>query len=103
VLLSALAHVGHQDDTDIKEAFQRGVATLNATLQFIELSACGLPEIDVALDRLAQASPAIKKIVLNACAETVASDGIIQPEEAELLRAVAETLECPIPPFVQGV
>ena len=26
--------------------------------------------------------------------------GVIQVEEAELLRAVADTLDCPIPPFV---
>jgi hypothetical protein len=35
-------------------------------------------------------------------AETVAYDGKIQPREAELLRAIADALDCPIPPFLQS-
>ena len=39
--------------------------------------------------------------VLEACARTVASDGILRTREAELLRAMADTLDCPIPPFIE--
>jgi uncharacterized tellurite resistance protein B-like protein len=39
--------------------------------------------------------------LIEACAQTVAADGAIQEREAELLRAIADTLDCPIPPFVQ--
>jgi uncharacterized tellurite resistance protein B-like protein len=53
------------------------------------------------LNRLSQAVPQIKKNVLNACAQTVAADGVIQELEAELLRAIADTLDCPMPPFLQ--
>ena len=28
------------------------------------------------------------------------ADGVIQEMEAELLRAIADTLDCPIPPFI---
>jgi tellurite resistance protein len=52
------------------------------------------------LVRFAQAAPQIKKNVLNACAQTVAADGVIQEREAELLRAMADALDCPLPPFV---
>ncbi len=45
-------------------------------------------------------APQIKKAILGACAETVAADGIIRENEAELLRANADTLDCPIPPFL---
>jgi len=54
----------------------------------------------VALDRLAQSAPQIKKNVLNVCAQTVAADGVIQELEAELIRAIADSLDCPLPPFV---
>jgi uncharacterized tellurite resistance protein B-like protein len=57
-----------------------------------------LSQVDAALERLSQAVPQIKKNVLEACAEVVAADGVIQEVEAELLRAVADTLDCPIPP-----
>jgi hypothetical protein len=33
-------------------------------------------------------------------AETVAADNIIQEREVELLRAIADAFDCPIPPFV---
>jgi uncharacterized tellurite resistance protein B-like protein len=61
---------------------------------------CSLAQVDTALNRLNQTVPPIKKLVLNACAETVAADGVIQENEAELLRAIADTLDCPIPPIL---
>ena len=70
-------------------------------IPFLPKVDCDLPRLDAALARLALAVPQIKKNVLNACAETVAADGIIQVHEAELLRAaIAESLDCPIPPFI---
>jgi len=57
--------------------------------------------VDNALNRLNQAVPQIKKAVLNACAQVVAADGVIQEMEAELLRAIADALDCPMPPFLQ--
>ncbi len=64
------------------------------------MTAYDLTKIDAALNRLNQAAPQIKKTVISACAETVAADGVIQEAEAELLRAIADTLDCPIPPFL---
>jgi tellurite resistance protein len=60
-----------------------------------------LPQVDAALNRLNQAVPQIKKSVLNACVQVVAADGVIQEMEAELLRAIADALDCPMPPFLQ--
>jgi Zn-dependent protease with chaperone function len=102
VLLSALAYVGAGDAAQAAIAFRRGAEPLaSAARQPLTLLAeaeCGLEQVDEALGRLAQASPQIKKNVLNACAQTVAADGVIQEREAELLRAMADTLDCPIPP-----
>jgi tellurite resistance protein len=60
-----------------------------------------LEQVEGALDHLGEAAPQLKKVVLNACAQSVAADGVIEEVEAELLRAIAETLDCPLPPFVQ--
>lgn len=105
VLLSALAHVGHASPSDIQQAFRSGAATMRegGKLSLQPLSACGLAEIDSALNRLAQATPLLKREVLNACAHVVASDQTVHGREAELLRAIADTLDCPIPPFLAGV
>ena len=106
VVLSALAYLGQEEPDKVQFAFQQGAQLLSCAAQ-IELrllpeEQCELAQVDAALNRLCQAVPQIKKNVLNACAQTVAADGVIQEMEAELLRAIADTLDCPMPPFIQA-
>ena len=105
VLLSALAHVGHPGPAEIQNAFRLGAGHIpeGETLALMPLGQCGLAEIDAALDTLNQSSLPMKKILLQACAHVVAADGAIQWREAELLRAIADALDCPVPPFIGGV
>ena len=106
VLLSALAHVGQGERAKAEQAFALGVrelGTAGSEFSFLNLEECNLPQVDAALDRLAQLTPPLKKQVLNACGQAVAADGLVQEKEAELLRAIADTLDCPVPPFVGGV
>jgi Zn-dependent protease with chaperone function len=105
VLLSALAHVGHESPQAIQAAFQNGAGRLpgGSALALLPLAQCGLAEIDAALDKLNQAGFAQKRTVLDACAHVVAADNAIQWREAELLRAIADALACPVPPFISGV
>jgi Zn-dependent protease with chaperone function len=102
VLLSAVACAGQTEPADIASAFNLGAKQLDDPDHLLQLdtTAYDLSKIDAALDRLNQAAPQIKKAILGACAETVAADGVIQENEAELLRAIADTLDCPIPPFL---
>ena len=104
VLLSAMAYAGQEDPAQVEAAFARGAQLLSRIakneIPFLPKADCDLPRLDAALERLALAVPQIKKNVLNACAETVAADGILQSSEAELLRAIADSLDCPIPPFI---
>jgi Zn-dependent protease with chaperone function len=106
VLLSALAHVGQEEAPGEAATFQRGAAFLDAAdgaVQLLAGEARSLACVDAALDRLAQAAPSVKRNVLLACAQTVAADGQIHCREAELLRAIADALDCPIPPFVEAL
>jgi hypothetical protein len=41
--------------------------------------------------------------LLNACSLTASDDGYVTAYEAELVRAIADALECPIPPIVFNV
>jgi uncharacterized tellurite resistance protein B-like protein len=104
VVLSALANVGSTNAGEIQKAFEVGVPYLRAPdtgeLQLLPGEQCGVTQIDAALNRLAQASPLIKKNLIEACVHTIGADGVILEAEAELLRAVADTLDCPMPPFV---
>ncbi len=102
VMLSAVAYAGQTEPAAVENAFRRGAMKLNVPdLALVARSDCDLPKMDAALDDLNQGAPQIKKLLLYACAETVAADGVIQEEEAELLRAIADALDCPIPPMVQ--
>jgi len=103
VVLSALANVGNSDAAEIEKAFETGAPYLRAPdgdWGLLPRDQCGVSQIDAALDRLAQAVPIIKKNLLEACVHTVGADGVIVESEAELLRAIADTLDCPMPPFV---
>jgi Zn-dependent protease with chaperone function len=106
VLLSAAAHAGHHDPTQARAAFAHGAEMLGriarTEIPWLPPNQCELSHLDSALERFSEAVPQIKKNVLNACAETVAADGVIQRREAELLRAVADALDCPVPPFLQS-
>lgn len=105
VLLSATAYAGHDNATEAHTAFEQGAQLLGriarCEIPWLPPSHCDLAQLEAALQRLSQAVPQIKKNVLNACAQTIAADGVIQEREAELLRAIADSLDCPVPPFVR--
>ena len=104
VVLSALARVGSAVEAEIQKAFDSGRTGLPPTadpaLHLLPPDECDITAIDNALNRLAVAGPGIKKDLLAACVQVVGADGVILEEEAELLRAIADTLDCPMPPFI---
>lgn len=102
-LLSALAYVGNDDDQAAADAFHSAARTLeagNSPLTMLPRESCRLKVVDDALTRLAVASPQIKKRVLTAALACVSADRQITTPEAELLRAIADSLDCPLPPLV---
>ena len=104
-LLSALGRAGHEDEEAVRGAVEAGAVELGAAgaeieIEVLEPSACGLAAFDRALDRLALAAPALRERVLRAAVATVLHDRRVDPEEAELVRAVADALDCPVPPFL---
>lgn len=103
VVLSALAYVSSDEPDQIEKAFATGAPYLYARedwgLGLLPAAECGIEPLDNALNRLSLAVPNIKKNLLEACARVVGADGVIQESEAELLRAIADTLDCPIPPL----
>ena len=104
-LLSALAHFGPHDPSAKRAAFAAGAARLiarGATLPMLTVDRCGPGALDAALQRLSQASTGLKQRLIDACAWTIAADGIIEPSEAEMLRVVSMMLGCPMPPFADG-
>jgi len=104
VVLSALAMAGSQDAGEIQKAFDAGAPYLRAPddseLGLLPSEGCGVEQLDNALNKLALAAPIIKKNLIEACAHVVGADGVIMESEAELLRAICDTLDCPMPPLI---
>ena len=97
VVLSALAHFS---PTDTSTAFAAGAAQLPVLanqIHLLERSASGLEQVDAALDKLAASSLPIKKRLLVAAGHVIAADGSVTAAEGELYRALAATLDVPMP------
>jgi len=100
VVLSTLARAGQQDEPAVVGAFLAGAAQLPLIRQNLALQPAGVDDLtplDRALDRLAVSSLPIKKRLLLAAAHVIGHDGSVTVEEGELLRAIAVTLDCPMP------
>jgi Zn-dependent protease with chaperone function len=103
MLLSTIARIGASDQEKAAAAFRVAsarVPMLQGNLRFLGSEACTLEAVGNALTRLANSSPAIRKVLLAAATEAAAVDGTISPDEAELIRAIADSLDCPIPPIL---
>ena len=105
VLLSTLAGLGSSDMDKVEAAFKEGVKQIEmeigGDLALLSPSECGLKRIDEALNRFDEAAPMVKRKLVQACGRIVMADDKVVSDEAELLRAIADTIGCPIPPFVR--
>jgi Zn-dependent protease with chaperone function len=105
VLLSALAHAGHSDAEEAGKAFACGAERLaesDAKLALRPRDGCGISQLDQSLRRLVTVAPRLKRQLLEACTATIGYDRRVTLAEGELLRAVADALECPLPPLLAG-
>ncbi len=98
VVISALAYAGQSEPAAIQKAFAAGAKTLPCSIALVSPEQCNFNGFDLALGQLAESSPPVKRQVLSAIVACIAADGVMTAEESELLRAVAASLSCPLPP-----
>jgi len=103
ILLSTLAYSGHGNTHDARQAFEMAAHVLDTPgIALQPQSSCGLRVLDRVLDELNTLSPREKRKLLEACAVCISADQEITVREAELFRAIGDSLECPIPPLLPG-
>ncbi|MFN3167069.1 MAG: M48 family metallopeptidase [Phycisphaeraceae bacterium] len=103
IVLSALAHIGQRDAAAARSAFDAGTAQLGLSgLNMRERGRVDLREVGRSLDKLVQASPREKKKLIRACARAISADGAVTRGEGELMRAIADSLNVPMPPLLPG-
>ena len=74
-------------------------ATSGRTVRLDRKGISSYDELDEDLDIFSQASPMVKRQLRVACATAAARDGKLSSGEAELLRTIADSIGCPLPPF----
>jgi len=98
VVLSLVAHAAL---AETGAAYARGADYLGLNvrepLPTAELSTA---RVSASLERLRLVAPLAKPRVLKACLDAASADGNITLAEAELVRMVAATLDCPVPPVL---
>jgi len=103
-LLSALAWAGQRDPAAAQLALEAGVRALGVrgSWRLLPLGRVDARRLDQALSRLDEGSPPLKARILSACAACALADGRVTATEAEMVRAVAASLGCPVPPSLEG-
>ena len=101
VILSVMAYAGQQEQKDIEAAFGASTAVLEfSELQLREKNRISVSDLDMAMKKLEMLNPLAKPKLLQACAASVMHDQKISAVEAELLRAIASVLGCPMPEII---
>ncbi|MEN8182667.1 MAG: M48 family metallopeptidase [Myxococcota bacterium] len=103
VILSTLVRVGGLSESAAQQAVGRaGRDLVKGELRLLPPDRVGLAPLDEALARAASLDSKGKERVLRACAQVIAADGQVAGPEAELFRAIGDSLGCPVPPLLPG-
>ena len=101
VLMTVLARVGADSPAAASQAFAQVMRYFtNQTLTPADKAEFTPERLSEVLTKLSLLSPLVKQTVIAACTDCVLHDGKVMPAEAELLRATALTLDCPMPPLI---
>ena len=101
-LLSVLAYFGNEDASSASIAFRTGMERLEKGGNIAMLPREGLKfeTVDKSLSAINSATPQIRKKVLEACSACVWANRRVTVRESELLRVIADALDCPVPPGI---
>jgi hypothetical protein len=100
ILLSALAVASKHADSVVFEAGAQHMPEVN--VQLLPPEACRLDELDKALEQLARVAPKQRARLVDAAAACICADSDVNVAEGELLRAICDIIDCPMPPLVAG-
>lgn len=104
LLLSLLAYTGATTESDAAAAFAQAQQTLGFTnFTLLPRTSIKLADADTALEQLNLTKPLQKPQLLKAMGECALHDGHLNIAEAEVFRAIADSLDCPIPPLIAQI
>jgi Zn-dependent protease with chaperone function len=104
-VLSLLAWEGSSEPGQAAQAFATGMEAFlgDKSAHHLQGREEGtLAKFDAALKELNKAVPGVKRRVVVACASCVLADDQVTVREVEVLRAICDRLDCPMPPLLVG-
>ena len=102
-LLSAVAWAGDPDPVAAQRSLEAGLLSLGAppAWRLLPPDRVDARRLDKVLARLDEAAPELKSRILLACAACALADHRVVPAEGGIVRAVASSLGCPVPPLAE--
>lgn len=103
IVLSTLAFNGAADREGATRAFVAATRELRELeLRLLSETEAARASLDQALDRLALATPKLKRDIVAACVACICVDARVTIREGELLRAFCDAMLVPVPPLLPG-
>lgn len=100
VLLSIVSRLGHRGET-VRAAFDAAMSKLSGVeAKLLEPDRCTLDRLRESLDVLVTVAAPKRAELVEACAAAICVDHHVTPSEANLLRGIADLLDCTVPAVV---
>ena len=98
LILSLLATVGADNGDDQVSAYQRGQKIWGGSAPMARLKYFDHQALNQALERLRELNADLQQRFIDACSGVVNADGKLTSQEFSLIKGIAVTLGCPLPP-----
>lgn len=100
-VLSLFARAGTQDTSDAESLYREAMAGFQGTghTETATLEKVTMRQLREALTALNGLSPLLKPAIIDACGHCISHDGRVDVREYELMRLVADQIDCPMPPL----
>ena len=99
VLLGMLAYCGTRDDVEARGAYTKGVGFLGLKPEMPKINECTSKKIQHAIQSLCSMRFGDKEKLIEACLVCASNDDKITVTESEAIRAIGDSLDCPIPMY----
>lgn len=105
LIFSVMAHSSQCEEDVRNKSYDKviqgfSMAPAGEALKLLEFKDITPKKLTAAFQRMSQLSPILKRNVLESSADIAMHDGQLKYAEAELLRAIADLMDCPIPPLL---
>lgn len=100
-IVSKVAEVGHDSSSEARRAFISAMTQIPVSGRSVLEQVTDVPLKDVgqAMSKFASARPGVRRVLLDACVQCILYDRVVTMAEAELMRAVAYSVDLPLPPI----